>query len=93
MSNRGGKRPGAGRPKGKPNGATVKRTEHATALLEAGVTPLQIMVEMARGERKYDEDILEAAKAAAPYMHPKLSSVDMNAEVTVSHEEKLRELE
>jgi hypothetical protein len=33
----------------------------------------------------------EAAKAAAPYIHPKLSSVEMNANVT-NHEAALDEL-
>ncbi len=36
---------------------------------------------------------IDAAKAAAPYVHPKLSQVEMNANVTTDHESALDELE
>ena len=35
----------------------------------------------------------EMAKAAAPYVHPRLAAVDAQMEVHMSHEEMLRHLE
>lgn len=86
---RGGARPGSGRKKGSPN----KRTAETQKAVEAsGVTPLEFMLSVMRSEPPDVEDprILieamamrfEAAKAAAPYVHAKLSSVEMNATVT-----------
>ena len=36
---------------------------------------------------------IDAAKSAAPFMHPKLSSIDISARMSVSHEDALKELE
>lgn len=77
MSNRGGARPGAGRKKG---AASQKHREHADKLREQGITPLEIMVARMRGEKINGEDVtdeqFEAAQAAAPYIHPRLSAID-----------------
>lgn len=85
--------PGPGRPKGQRNKKTQERMDLAMQILQSGQTPLQIMWNMARGTRKFDAQILEACKAAAPYVHPKLIAVKMDANVTVSHEEALDELD
>ena len=70
---RGGVRPGSGRPKG----AATKRTrEIAEQAIASGLTPLEFMLNTLRDE---DKDFLTrfgAAKHAAPYIHPKLSSVE-----------------
>lgn len=97
---RGGKREGAGRKEGSANTKTRAIADKAAS---EGITPLEFMLEIMRKEElSPDADpaqILahqamrfEAAKAAAPYIHPKLSSVEMNANVT-NHEAALDELE
>ncbi|MBO0141492.1 hypothetical protein JZX87_09990 [Agrobacterium sp. Ap1] len=73
MAERGGKRPGAGRKAGAPNKATAARQE---AVASSGLTPLDYMLSILRDETKTVEDRFEAAKAAAPYVHPKLATVD-----------------
>lgn len=73
MTQRGGKRPGAGRKAGAPNKATAARQEAVEA---SGLTPLNYMLSIMRDETAAKEDRFEAAKAAAPYVHPKLASVD-----------------
>jgi hypothetical protein len=95
----GGKRQGAGR---KAGSANTKTREIADKAASEGVTPLEYMLAIMR-EESLPEDAdaaqiiamkamrFEAAKAAAPYIHPKLSSVEMNANVT-NHEAALDEL-
>lgn len=77
-----GKKTG-GRKKGTPNRATAAK---AAAIAESGLTPLDYMLEIMRGQYPEDADAaqiiaweamrLDAAKAAAPYVHPKLQPVD-----------------
>ncbi len=43
-----------------------------TSLAEEGITPLDYIVGVMRGTTPFDEIKFEAAKAAAPYVHPKL---------------------
>lgn len=70
---RGGKRPGAGRPKGAAN----KRTrEVADKAAQDGITPLEYMLGRMRDESADRSERMDAAKAAAPYIHPKLSTVE-----------------
>lgn len=82
-SGRGGARQGAGRPKGSAN----KRTrEIADRAAEEGMTPLEFMLKIMRAEppeglQQRDELAVqamrfEAAKAAAPYIHPRLAAVE-----------------
>ena len=87
---RGGKREGAGRKEGS---ASKKTREIADKAVEEGLTPLEFMLQIMRNDQ-LPEDAdpaqkvaltalrFEAAKAAAPYVHPKLSAVEMNANVT-----------
>ena len=80
---RGGARPGAGRKKG---AATQKTREIADREAENGLTPLEFMLQVMRKEPRADMDAkeflaavtlrFEAAKAAAPYMHPRLAAVE-----------------
>ena len=80
---KGGKRPGAGRKKGVPN----KRTAALQASVEAaGITPLDYMLGIMRNEPSELLDPsdrlkatmmrFEAAKAAAPYIHPRLAAIE-----------------
>lgn len=82
---RGGARPGAGR---KPGSANKRTREIADAAAAEGKTPLEYLLEVMRGS---DPDkAFEAAKAAAPYCHPRLSSIEANGNLTESYEERLR---
>lgn len=70
---RGGKRENAGRKPGAPN----KKTAQVIAAVEAsGLTPLDYMLSVLRDELQPLDTRLDAAKAAAPYVHAKLANVD-----------------
>ncbi len=71
---RGGKRIGAGRPKG----AAAKRTRAIADRASAeGLTPLEVMLKAMRTHADKDEwdEAASIAKDAAPYMHAKLASI------------------
>ncbi len=71
---KGGKRPGAGRKKGVPN----KRTQEVQAAVEAsGLSPLDYMLGVMRNTAAEPRERLNAAVAAAPYVHAKLSAVEV----------------
>lgn len=77
---RGGKREGAGR---KPGSATRKTREIAEAALTEGITPLEYMLSIMRDETENKANRMDMAKAAAPFIHPKLSSVEAKIDATV----------
>lgn len=78
------------RPKGlpktggrKPGSANQKTRVIADAAFEAGITPLEVMLQImqqAMAIKEYDK-ALDAASKAAPYMHPRLTSVEAKVEV------------
>lgn len=73
MAERGGKRPGAGR----KQGAITKRTQEATAaVLASGLTPLDYMLNVMRDATADVARRDDMAKAAAPYVHPKLAAIE-----------------
>lgn len=64
-----------GRQKGTPNRATAAK---AAAIAESGLTPLDYMLQVLR-DPKQDYDVrLDAAKGAAPYVHPKLANIELS---------------
>lgn len=71
----GGARPGSGRKRG---GANKKTREVANRLAGEGVTPLEVMIEAMNAARAAGELSAAAqyAHMAAPYMHPRLQSID-----------------
>ncbi|WDR03635.1 hypothetical protein PSQ19_06075 [Devosia algicola] len=70
---RGGKRDGAGR----PAGAATKRTrEIADKAAASGITPLDYMLRILQDETQAVDKRMWAAEKAAPYVHPKLASVE-----------------
>lgn len=79
-SNRGGARPNAGRKPGAVNKATAKAREEAEA---TGETPLQFMLRRMRDEEAPIADRMDMAKAAAPFIHAKLSSIEAKVEADV----------
>lgn len=73
MAGRGGARPGAGR---KPGSANKKSQEIAAKLMAEGLTPLEYMLRVMRDEKEDAARRMDAAKSAAPYMHPKLAPLE-----------------
>jgi hypothetical protein len=61
-----------GRQKGSVNKATAAKAE---AIASSGLTPLEFMIRVMRDPTHPADFRLDAAKSAAPYIHPKLSSV------------------
>ena len=70
---KGGARPGSGRPKGQPN---KKTAELQQAVSESGLTPLEYMLSVMRDEEADQRTRMGAAMGAAPYVHPKLASIE-----------------
>jgi len=62
-----------GRKRGTPNRATVARQEPVAA---SGLTPLDYLLAVMRDETVPAAERMEAAKAAAPYVHPRLASIE-----------------
>lgn len=73
----GGKRAGAGR---KAGSTTTKTREIADKAAAEGITPLEYMLSVLRDEEQTPGARFEAAKAAAPYIHPRLSTIDASVE-------------
>lgn len=69
---KGGKREGAGRKPGSPNKATAAREAEIKA---SGLTPLQYMLQVMRDDKAPADRRDDMAKAAAPYVHPKLATM------------------
>ena len=77
MNNRGGRRPGAGRPVGSKN---QKTAEIARAAAESGITPIEVMLGTmrelwAQGTPEAKREAAEIATDAAPYIHPRLAKI------------------
>lgn len=89
---RGGPRPGSGRKKGTKNPATIQKEALLSEVIERAVdgeaTPLEVMLTIMRDPSTEPAMRFEAAKAAAPYVHPRLSQVDG----TVTHKRGADEL-
>lgn len=69
----GGSRPGAGRPKGAANKLNDKARAQA---LEGGISPLDYLLGVLRDGKLDRETRMDAAKAAAPYVHARLAAVE-----------------
>ena len=74
-----------GRVKGVPNNATIARQNEIAA---SGLTPLEYMISVMRDENNAQDVRVDAARSAAPYIHPKLAQTTLTADVTVKHEAK-----
>lgn len=79
-----GSKPGerrGGRRKGTPNKATAAK---AAAIEASGLTPLDYLLSVMRDEDGEPSQRIDAAKAAAPYVHPRLSTVEAKIEGDLS---------
>lgn len=77
----GGVRPGAGRKPGVPNKVTAARR---AIIVASGLTPLDYMLTILRDEEQSEDVRFEAAKAAAPYVHAKLSTTEGTLKADIS---------
>src|SRR5215204_6631888 len=73
-----------GRKQGTPNRATAARQAAITA---SGLTPLEFLMSVLRDEKNDPALRFEAAKAAAPYVHPKLAAIQHLDDRSVALEE------
>lgn len=78
----GGPRPGAGR---KPGASTKLNEEARKQAADGGLMPLDYMLGIMRDDGNAPQERFEAAKAAAPYVHARLSSVEQRGEFTVQN--------
>ena len=73
MAGVGGKTPGAGRPKGSKNRRTVELIE---TVKKSGMTPLEWMLSVLHDKKADKSRRDDMAKAAAPYVHPRLLATE-----------------
>jgi hypothetical protein len=66
-----------GRAKGSANKATAAKE---AAIAASGLTPLEFMLIALRDDRMDFMTRFEAAKAAAPYVHPRLASTEVKGD-------------
>jgi len=62
-----------GRAKGTPNKITASKADEVAA---SGITPLDYMLEVLRDVGEENDRRQWAAQTAAPYVHPKLATID-----------------
>lgn len=79
---RGGARKGAGRKKGS---LTAKTRAIAEQAVQTGITPLEYMLKILADENANQARRDDMAKAAAPYCHPRLASVEHSGEMKIEN--------
>jgi hypothetical protein len=77
----GGRRAGSGRKKSGANRLDTKARQQA---MESGITPLEYMLGVMRAPGSTDDQRMEAAKGAAPYVHARLAHIERKQDVSVS---------
>lgn len=77
-----------GRVKGTPNRATKAREE---IIARSRATPLEFLLDVMQDDEKPLDVRLFAAKAAAPYVHPRLSSTEVKGDITHRMAESISE--
>lgn len=78
MSSHGGTRNGSGRPMGS---LTKRNREIASEALLSGQTPLEFMLSIMRNEDAEPKDRQKAAESCAPFLHPRISTLDRTVEL------------
>ena len=63
---------------GRKKGSKNRRTFAQRIAKEYELEPLDYMLNILNDKKKEDPERMDAAKAAAPYIHPKLATIDMN---------------
>ncbi len=77
---RGGARPGSGR---KPGTRNRRTEEQAAAVAATGLTPLEYLLSVMRDEAGDVGKRIDAAKAAAPYVHARLNAVELSGSIGI----------
>ena len=80
----GGARPGSGRKKGGTNRVTQEAIDQAKA---GGQMPLDYLLDIMRDVGADEAKRIDCAKAAAPYLHSKLNTIDGSLDVRATIEE------
>ena len=65
--------------------STLKTREIADQAASEGITPLEFMLQVMRDDNAERSERLDMAKAAAPYIHPRLSTVEAKVEAAVTN--------
>jgi hypothetical protein len=68
--------PGSGRKKGGRNKRTIALAQASQEAIRSGLSPLDFLLKILRDPTKDDRVRVDAAKAAAPYCHPRLVAAD-----------------
>ena len=79
----------SGNPKGRPKGAKSKRTKKLEAAIGDGMHPVEYLISVYQNDANSDAVRIDAAKAAAPYLAPRLASTETTVFVG---EEKLEDM-
>ena len=73
--------------------ALSQATANAQQLARTGETPLDFLLRVMRNTKNVLQVRVDAAKAAAPYVHARLGAVELNQnQRSESHEERLERL-
>jgi hypothetical protein len=73
-----------GRNKGTPNRASAAK---AAEIAASGETPLDFLLRAMRDRKRSFDVRMDAAKAAAPYVHPKLQAIEHSGTLEVTEAE------
>lgn len=80
-----------GRKKGTPNKLTVEKRKLLQQLCPNSETPIELWLHLLRNPDTPIEMRLTVARDVAPYMHPKLASIEARSG-GATHEQRLEEL-
>jgi len=80
-----------GRQKGTPNKRTAERQVAIAAIRASGKSPMAFFADLLANEQAPLELRFQAAKELAPYVHPKLASIESRTG-GMTHEDRLAEL-
>jgi hypothetical protein len=80
-----------GRQKGTPNKRTAERQAAIAAIKASGASPMAFFADLLGNEQAPLELRFQAAKELAPYVHPRLASVESRSG-GMSHEDRLEML-
>jgi hypothetical protein len=80
-----------GRQKGTPNKRTADRQVAIAAIRASGKSPMAFFADLLGNEQAPLELRFQAAKELAPYVHPKLASIESRTG-GMTHEDRLAEL-
>ena len=81
-----------GRQKGTPNKRTAERQVAIAAIKASGTSPMAFFADLLGNEHAPLELRFQAAKDLAPFVHPKLASIE-SRQGGRTHEERLAELQ